>query len=151
MKNLFSLVVFSLFFSLCANGQITPVEGTWRTLSMVTYKTEFDEDWGMDIEIPIVSPVAMKLNGTEIEVDGFIIPLTGKVKQSHLMLSALPQSMCFFCGGAGPESAMEVFMKDKKEVEYVPEKVRFRGTLRINAKDAASLLYSLDNAVIVEK
>ncbi len=132
-------------------AQVGQTANTWRTLSMVTYKTEFNEDWGMDIKIPRVSPVAMALDGKEIEVEGFIIPLTGKVKQSHLMVSALPKSMCFFCGAAGPESAMEVFMKDKKEVAFTEKKVKFRGILHINPKDINNLLYSMDQAIIIEE
>ena len=74
-------------------------EGAWNTLSMVTFQREFDETFGIDIDKPILNPVVKALEGKEIEVEGFIIPLTGKVKQSHFMLSRFPQNMCFFCVG----------------------------------------------------
>ncbi len=151
MMRLFLSLFLIISFSLSGISQEFQTDNTWRTLSMVTYKTEFNEDWGMDIEVPQVNPVAMALNGKEIEVEGFIIPLTGKIAQSHLMLSAFPKSMCFFCGAAGPESAMEVFMKDQKEVAFTPEKVKFRGILHINPRDMNKLLYSMENAVMIKE
>jgi hypothetical protein len=66
------------------------------------------------------------------------------------MLSKFPQSTCFFCGKAGPETAMQVFMKDNKKVKISERKVRVKGTLLINPKDASSLLYTLENAIIFE-
>lgn len=120
---------------------------TWGTLSMVTFKQSYDEVYGTMVSKAEVSPIVMALNGKEIEVEGYFIPLTGKVGQSHFMLSALPQNICFFCGGAGPETAMEVYMKDGVKMEYSDEKVKVRGILNVNAKDAMSLLYTLQDAI----
>ena len=104
----------------------------------------------LETKKPRISAVVDKLDGKEIEVEGYIIPLTGQVTQSHFMLSKFPQSTCFFCGKAGPETAMQVFMKDNKKVKISERKVRVKGTLLINPKDASSLLYTLENAIIFE-
>lgn len=114
---------------------------------MVTFKQAYDDVYGVLVSKAEVSPIVMALNGKEIEVEGYFIPLTGKIGQSHFMLSALPQNICFFCGGAGPETAMEVYMKDGVKMEYSDEKVKVRGILNVNAKDAMSLLYTLQDAV----
>jgi hypothetical protein len=79
-----------------------------------------------------------------------MIPLTGQIMQAHFMFSRYPQSTCFFCGKAGPESAMQVFMKDGKKVKITERKIKVRGTLYVNPKDANSLLYSLQEATIIE-
>ncbi len=126
-------------------------DNIWGVLSMVTFTSEYNEDWGIEIQKPNLSPVAMRLNGKEIEVSGYIIPLTGKIAQSHFMLSAFPYNMCFFCGKAGPETAMQVFMKDSKKVKFSEEKVKIKGILRINPKDASSLLYSLEDAILIDE
>lgn len=144
----------SAFFLLCFIGitlQAQTMTGTWGTLSLVTFDRVFNEDWGMEIEVPKVNQIVRQLEGTEIEVKGFIIPLEGKVEQSHIMLSAFPQSTCFFCGKAGPESAMQAFMKDGKKVKYSPDKVTMKGILRINEKDISSLLYTLEDAVLIKE
>ncbi len=66
------------------------------------------------------------------------------------MLSKYPQSTCFFCGKAGPETAMQVFMKDNKKIKISERKIKVSGTLIINPKDVNSLLYTLENATIIE-
>lgn len=139
-------------FSLVINGQSDVMkkdEGAWNTLSMVTYERSYDETFGMDVEKPIVSPVIKMLDGKEIEVEGYIIPLTGKIEQSHFMLSRFPQSMCFFCGKAGPESAAQVFTAGGKKIPFTDEKVKVRGILRINVTDVTNLLYTIEEGVII--
>lgn len=137
---------------LCAGSlQAQPKTGIWATLSLVTFDTHYDEDWGMEITRAKVSPVVRALEGEVIEVTGFIIPLEGKIEQSHVMLSLYPQSTCFFCGKAGPESAMQAFMKDGKKIKYQENKVSMKGVLRINESDANSLLYTLDQAELIKE
>jgi hypothetical protein len=61
-------------------------------------------------------------------------------------LSSLPFANCFFCGGAGPETVMEVFSKDK--IDFTEKRVSVTGTLTINADDPLRLMYILNNAQI---
>ncbi len=122
----------------------------WVTLSLVTFESSYDPEFMMEVKKPKVSSAVQKLDGTVIEVEGYIIPLTGQVTQSHFMLSKFPQSTCFFCGKAGPESAMQVFMKDNVKIKISERKVKVKGTLIVNPKDITSLLYTLENGVIIE-
>jgi hypothetical protein len=147
-KVFYLLFMLSVALSLDISAQ--PVSGTWATLSLVTFDRQFNEDFGMEIEVPRVSPAVRALEGKEIEVNGYIIPLDGKREQSHVMLSAFPQSTCFFCGKAGPESAMQAFMKGGKKLRYTDEKVTLKGILRVNEKDITSLLYTMEDAVLVK-
>lgn len=142
-----ALVVILLFL-------ITPPTqntNVWQTLSMVNVENNvFDPNLGYAQPKITISPIIKAMDGKEIEISGYIIPLSGKKAQPHFMLSRYPESMCFFCGAAGPESAMQVFMKDKKKVAYSKEKIKVKGTLRVNAVDAANLIYTLNNAVTVK-
>lgn len=135
---------------LSTNSIYAQTKDIWMTLGMVTFKTTYNPDLLMETKIPKVSSAVEKLDGKEIEVEGYIIPLTGQVSQSHFMLSKFPQSTCFFCGKAGPETAMQVFMRDNKKVKITERKVKVKGTLYVNPQDASSLLYTLENAVITE-
>lgn len=150
MKYFRHIILLFCAFCVADNLKAQPVTGTWSTLAMVTYDRQFNEDFGIDVEIPRVSPAVKALEGKEITVKGFIIPLEGKVEQSHFMLSAFPESNCFFCGKAGPESAMQVFTKEGEKVTYQKDKVTVKGILRINEKDIMSLLYTLENAEVYE-
>lgn len=147
MKN--TVLLLLLTISACLSAQ-TQSKDNWNTLGMVTISTEYDESLGMEIQKPTVSIIAKQLDGKEVELSGFIIPLTGKLAQSHFMLSKYPQSMCFFCGKAGPETAAQVFMKSEKKVEFTEEKVTIKGTMRINATDMNNLLYTLDQAEVIK-
>jgi hypothetical protein len=123
---------------------------TWATLGMVTFTTQYDPAFGIEIKKPTISPIVKTLEGKEIEVNGYIIPLTGKSEQSHFMLSKFPQNMCFFCGKAGPETAMQVFMENGRKVAYTDEKVSVKGILRINDSNENNLMYTLENASIID-
>jgi hypothetical protein len=122
----------------------------WLTLAKVTFKSQFDPATMIETKIPKISAAVEAIDGTEIEIEGYMIPLTGQIMQAHFMFSRYPQSTCFFCGKAGPESAMQVFMKDGKKVKITERKIKVRGTLYVNPKDANSLLYSLQEATIIE-
>lgn len=135
---------------LVASMSAQTLTGMWGTLSMVRYEREFNEDWGIDMQVPIVSPIVKQLEGTEIEVKGYLIPLDAKKESAHVMLSAYPVSNCFFCGKAGPETAAQAFIKDGKKIAHTDDKVSMRGILRINEKDMNSLLYTLEDAVLVD-
>ncbi len=152
MKNLLFVLIFicGQSFVHAQADVMKKDEGVWNTLSMVTYKREFDETFGIDIEKPILNPLINALEGKEIEVEGYIIPLTGKIEQSHFMLSRFPQSMCFFCGKAGPESATQVFTKGGKKIAFTDKKIRVKGVLRINVTDITNLLYTLEDGIIID-
>jgi len=122
----------------------------WTILGMVTFTSSYNPDLLIETKIPKISGAIEKLDGKEIEIEGYMIPLTGQVTQSHFMLSKYPQSTCFFCGKAGPETAMQVFMKDNRKVKITERKVKVKGTLYINPKDASSLLYTLENAQLTD-
>ena len=126
-------------------------QDSWSILGMVTFDKTFDSDFGMELMTPKYSPVVLSMDGKEIEVEGYFIALNGKQEQNHFMLSKFPQSTCFFCGKAGPETAMQVFLADGKKQKYSDEKIKVKGTLRINTTDPTGLLYTLEQAKSIEK
>jgi hypothetical protein len=125
-------------------------ENIWRTLSTVQLEKKYDEMIGMELITPNFGPAIRALEGKEVIVKGYIIPSSGKVSQEHFMFSSLPYSMCFFCGKAGPESAMEVFTKEGAKITYSEEAVRLKGKLRLLSGGISGLIYSLDNAELVD-
>ncbi len=145
---LMRLIILFLFIGISTNclAQGSPM---WQTLGTVEKESTYDESLGMTIDKITVGFMAKSYQGQEIEIDGYIIPLTGKVSQSHFMLSLFPANMCFFCGAAGPETAMQVFMSNDKKVKYSDNKIRLKGVLRINEQNSNGLLYTLEEAVIL--
>ena len=136
---------------LLSSMQVLAQDSAWANLSMVTKTKEYNENFGMEIELVEPGIIAKQLNNTKVKVSGYIIPLTGKIEQSHFMFSRYPQNMCFFCGLAGPESAMQVFTKDEKKLKFISEKITLTGTLQINQDEASGLIYTLRNAEVINE
>jgi hypothetical protein len=139
------LTVFSTF-SLASQNNTDP----WNTLALVDKKSKFDDMMGMIVETARPQAPAMALNGQEIEIKGFIIALAAKSELKHFMFSRYPQNMCFFCGAAGPESAMQVFLKEGKTLDYTSDKVLLKGKLNIQSGDPSGLIYTLKDTELIE-
>lgn len=122
----------------------------WNTLAMVDKESKFDDMMGMVVQKAFPKDIVKPLHGQEMEIKGYIIALAAKTQLKHFMFSRYPQNMCFFCGAAGPESAMQVFMKSGQKVDFTSDKVVIRGTFNIQKDDPSGLIYTLQNAELVE-
>jgi len=122
----------------------------WTTLAMVNSESKFDDMMGMIIKTATPTPIAEALNGKDIEIRGYIIALSAKSDLKHFMFSRYPQNMCFFCGAAGPESAMQVFLKEGDSINFTADKVILKGTLSIQKGDSSGLIYTLLNAELLK-
>jgi hypothetical protein len=67
------------------------------------------------------------------------------------VLSANPYSACFFCGGAGPESVVQLKMKKTNKKYETDDVMKFKGVLKLNADDINEMNYILDAAELIEK
>ena len=150
MKNLVIVLTTFLLISAFQTKAVAQKEiNNWKILAMISMQKVFDEEMGIDLEKPIFSKAVKKLNGTEITIKGYILPLKASKDQKYFILSAYPYNMCYFCGGAGPESVMEVF--SKKPVATTKKMVKLKGTLRVNYNPSiGQVLYTLKNAEIVQ-
>jgi len=121
----------------------------WRTLAKITFRKEYDEMMGFKIDVPVFSDAIEALAGKEVTIKGYIIPVEGYKGHKEFILSAFPYNMCFFCGGAGPETVMEVVAQTA--IEYTAEAVTIKGKLELNDNDINRLMYSMVDAVLVEE
>lgn len=148
IKYVILVIVLILTFAADGASQSTPTESLWKTLAKITYKKEYDEFLGFKIDKPVFSQEIKALDGKEVTVKGFIIPVEGYKGHKEFILSAFPYSMCFFCGGAGPETVMEV--KSIDAIQYTAESITIRGKLHINSDDVNQLMYSMTDAKLVK-
>ena len=113
----FLLQTANLFAQNAANDEMY----YWKILSKVKVKTSFDpKTQNMSYE-PVFGKYIEQLQGKTIKIKGYIIP--ADLARGKMTLSAFPFSSCFFCGGAGPETVMEVeasqpiiYRMDKAEI-----------------------------------
>lgn len=145
MKKWCVILVFGLIFSFpVAESQ---AQGVWKSLSEVSYK--ISEDQFGELYVPVFSENIKKLEGKEVEADGYIIPFEGMFKPEHIILSSLPLAECFFCGSGGPETVMEVMLSNP--IKYTSKRVKVRGMLTLNAKDPEKLMYILKDARLISE
>ncbi|NQZ78403.1 MAG: hypothetical protein HRT61_20180 [Ekhidna sp.] len=120
----------------------------WDLLSAVEIVMGYDEFIGTEVEQPKFSEQLKLREGTELTLEGFIIPLQQEGSQDYFVLSRFPYASCFFCGGAGPETVVEVY--SDREFKYTDERVKVTGTLRLNDDNSLHLFYILENSKVVK-
>jgi hypothetical protein len=102
------------------------------------------------VDFPLF-PTEMKvLEGKLVRMTGYVIPIEETGDDAVLVLSAVPYSSCFFCGGAGPETIMDIRLKTKSTKHFKKdETLTFRGNLKLNDSDLMFFNYILENAELV--
>ena len=123
-----------------------PKELTWRTLEDVVFTDVYMESLESFYWKPTFGPEVKAVSGTEVHITGYIIPVD--LDEDFYVLSRYPYANCFFCGGAGPESVVDLrFKGGSSRVYQTDERLTFSGTLRLNADDIYQMNYILDGAV----
>jgi hypothetical protein len=110
----------------------------WKTLAQVDLERQKDRF------VPKFAAAVAALDKRPVKLQGFIMPLQVGDKQSHFVLTAMPQT-CSFCMPGGPESMVEV--KSKTPIKYTFEPVVLSGTLAILKDDPRGVFYQLNDAV----
>ncbi len=139
---------FVIFFILVGAVRVqaqAPI--SWKTLEDVEFAYTFVEaknDWKKAASF---GEKVKALEGKEIEMKGYLLPLD--IEGGLVVLSAFPFSSCFFCGGAGPESVIELHFK-KSKIKFKPDEyATISGIFRLNT-DEFALSYVLENAKRVD-
>ena len=111
---------------------------SWKLLSQVELIKQKDR------YVPQFAKDVAALDQKEVKMQGFMMPLQVGDKQSHFVLTAMPQS-CAFCLPGGPESMVEV--KTKAPVKYTFEPVVLTGKMAILKDDPTGVFYRLTDAI----
>lgn len=111
---------------------------SWKLLSQVDLVKQKDR------YVPQFAAGVAALDQKEVKMQGFMMPLQMGDKQTHFVLSAMPQT-CAFCMPGGPESLVEV--KSKTPVKYTFEPVVLTGKLSVLKDDPTGVFYRLTDAV----
>lgn len=140
MKQLLLLTVM-LHFPATAPEPIT-----WKTLADVRFTKKRNAEVGMYFLYPTFGSKVKSLQGKLVSIKGYMIPID--VEEKTFVLSAQPMAMCFFCGGAGPESIVELQFK-KNKLRFKTDEVRtVQGILWLNPDDIDHLNYILTQAEV---
>jgi hypothetical protein len=88
-------------------------------------------------------PAVQKLNGSQVRLMGFMVPLDAGDTQKHFLLSASPP-FCYFHMPGGPTTIVEVFAK--KDVAFVDDPIILTGRLKTLPASNMGVLYQLLDA-----
>lgn len=117
------------------------LDDIWKVLMKVKYT------YSQNSYIPAFDENIKALDGKIVTVKGFMYPIDEKTKHEFFYLSYYPVNVCFFCGGAGPESVIEV--NAKQAVTLQNKAITLKGKLKLNYKDRERLFFILLDAEII--
>ncbi|WP_420428379.1 Ig-like domain-containing protein [Algiphilus sp.] len=110
----------------------------WETL--LSSQVRYREDYTLDVRY---SEPARALDGAQITLVGFMLPLEPSDRQSHFLLVSTPPS-CFFHVPGGPAGAVEVHADTAIAVRWDP--IVLAGTFQLIDDPEAGLIYRLEHA-----
>lgn len=120
----------------------------WGKLAEITYETTFDSLTELEIDRPRFSETVKKLEGKKITLYGYVIPLQAGFKENVALFSSLPFDLCYFCGGAGPETVVEIIGNKKLNVSN--KRIGIQGTLVLNSSSYEHHIYILKDVKLIK-
>lgn len=142
MKYLFYILTATI---LLVNQVDAQVKVRWEDLADVTFESRYHPELGENFYFPIFGEGIRAKEGREVLITGYIIPVD--LEEGFYVLSAFPFAACFFCGGAGPESVVELQFKSSDHRQYqTDERLTFIGKLKLNSDDVYQMNYILQQA-----
>jgi hypothetical protein len=107
-------------------------------------KFEKEKDKLGEYDKPIFSQAAKALNGKVITLPGYMVPFESGTKGNTFILTSLPLNACFFCGVGGPETVIQVYLKES--ITYTEKPIEIKGILRLNDQNPDKMIYLLEQA-----
>jgi len=120
----------------------------WDLLAKVEWSEKYSVEHDEMFYYPKFGKEVLAVNGQPVQIKGYVIPVD--VETGYFVLSANPFASCFFCGQAGPESILELQLKEGGKKFKTDDVRTFKGTLRLNYEDLMHCNYILEEAEVVK-
>lgn len=142
MKILLKVAMVLAFSAIHYDSKPTKID--WSLLMEIELNLKLYQTRELQIYNPVFTEALVALDGKEVIIEGFVIPLDQN--GDLVALSANPYASCFFCGKASPASVMSLYLK-KKKLYRIDDFRKFRGTLKLNYNDPKEYYFILEDAV----
>ncbi len=141
--------IIFLLMVLLIGGMVDTVRGQevldWVTLADVKFKKEYSEELMLEYDVATFGDLIKQFNGKEVQISGYVIALDAL--GVSFVLSRNPNATCFFCGGGGPETIVDIKVKPKALKRYkMDERKTFKGILKMYPDNSGSFIYLLTEA-----
>ena len=141
------LVIIAACVLLSSAAKAQP-EG-WALFAKTKFDAKYNEKAGEYFLMPTFSEDLKALSGKDISLEGYYLPIDVE-GGAYVIISKFPYSQCFFCGGAGPESIAEVYLK--KPVKFEADQyIKIKGRLKLNEGDVDHGNFMVENAELIQK
>ena len=118
---------------------------TWEDLTDVEFMDVYVEELDAYYWKPIFGTSVQNLEGRKFHITGYVIPVD--IDEDFYVLSRYPFANCFFCGGAGPETVVDLQFTGHSPREYATdERLTFAGELKLNSDDVYQMNYIIVGA-----
>lgn len=97
--------------------------------------------------VPFLDTRIKAYEGKVVSLKGYYLPMD-LADERTIILSKNPYSMCFFCGGAGPESVAEIIFSSKRPKLKPDQIITVTGKLKLNARDVEHMNFILEDATL---
>ena len=147
MKQLFFTVLF-VVGTLQVMGQSHQIhmplmDETWELISKKKYVKDSKRR-----TVPVFpDELVVKIN-TNVQLQGYIIPIKTGLSHQLFMLSILPSQQCPYCGTGDVPSLVEVRMKT--DVTYTEKPIKVKGLFKLNESGNGESEVLLINAELVK-
>lgn len=121
----------------------------WDSFARVKFVSKYNADYGMNIQVPQFDWTIRLLEGKEVSLKGYFVPTDLQTPRS-IILSRVPNSSCFFCGGAGPETVARINFKHPIHKLKTDEILKVKGKLRLNDSNYREMSFILEEAEIIQ-
>lgn len=121
----------------------------WDSFARVKFVSKYNADYGMNIQVPQFDWAIRLLEGKEVSLKGYFVPTDLQTPRS-IILSRVPNSSCFFCGGAGPETVARINFKQSVHRFRTDEILKVKGKLKLNDSNYREMSFILEEAEIIE-
>jgi hypothetical protein len=138
------------FFLAGANQLLAQTENGWTLIAKTKFDAKYNEKTSEYFLYPTFPDELKAKVGKEMTLEGYYLPLDIE-GGAYIILSKFPYSQCFFCGGAGPESIVEVTFKGKQPKFEADQFIKVIGKLKLNEGDIDHGNFIFEEAVLVEK
>lgn len=140
---LFFLPLTLLIATLSSVNAQTPL--SWETLADVRFEERFSNQWGLRYDAATFGETIKAMEGQEVIVSGYMIPMDPM--GISYVISKNPNATCFFCGGGGPETVVELRIKPEFLQRYqTDDKRSFKGVLKLYEDSIEQFNYVLLDA-----
>lgn len=121
----------------------------WDVFAKTKFEPKYYENLGEYLFYPNFPADLKAMAGKEVTIEGFYVPFAPEDGE-YIILSKYPMSQCFFCGGGGPESVLEVNFAKGLPKFQVDDLIMVKGKLKLNADNVDHVNFILTEAVLVK-